>query len=77
MRFPALLALASQATNGGTECPHVPPAGLHRAHAVGSNQPWVARSLLTDEADPSDMAVIDLSGLSAERKVVIASVVSL
>lgn len=37
----------------------------------------MAQNLLTNEVDPGDIAVIDLSRLLAERKVVIASVVSL
>lgn len=44
---------------------------------VGSDGPWVAHSLLTNVADPSDVAFIDRSRLSAEGKVVIASVVPL
>ena len=33
-----------------------------------SEGPWVARSLLTNEADPSAAAVIDLSRLSEKGK---------
>lgn len=35
---------------------------------VGSDRPWVAQSLLMNEADPCDAAVIDLSRLSVKGK---------
>ena len=39
-----------------------------REGVVGSDRPWVAQSLLMNEADPCDAAVIDLSRLSVKGK---------
>lgn len=49
------------------------PVLCHPSHheggcVVGSDRPWVAQSLLTNEADACDAAVIDLSRLSVKGK---------
>lgn len=75
MRFLALLASGSPSAKSGRETQHL-GGGPHAfslitprgGWVVGSEGPWVAQSLLTNEADPSAAAVIDLSRLSEKGK---------